>query len=525
MVPAVIEKDKENAILLSLTREISLIRDKDDLLTVIHRHLKTLFRFNDAAIGVIDKETGDQRLLVTDPESKRRAHEDYTTITTDTYPYHDGIFDVTLASEQPLIFQLEKIMARGKVPPYMQFAYDTGVREFIAVSLRTGREKTGVFYLSSEQEGTFTSYHLNLLQGIAPQLSTVVSGILVYEELLKYKQQLEEENSYLLREIGGAHEFKELIGDAPAIREVFHLVSRVADSRSTVLLLGETGTGKELIARAIHQGSDRADKLMIKVNCAALPASLIESELFGHEKGSFTGATERKLGKFELANNGTLFLDEIGELPLDLQVKLLRVLQEREIERIGGRGAIPVDVRIIAATNRNIEKEAAEGRFRNDLYYRLNVFPIVVPPLRDRKEDISLLTEYFIERFAKYAGKKVTGISTRVKQAMMSYDWPGNVRELEHLIERSILLTTGNILNEIHLPSMDSAPTNTPRQDHFKTLIENEREHIVSALKRCNGKISGPGGVAELLDIHVSTLNARIRKLGIRKDKAYRSKA
>jgi formate hydrogenlyase transcriptional activator len=303
------------------------------------------------------------------------------------------------------------------------------------------------------------------------------------------------------------------------MEDVFHLIGRVADSRSTVMLLGETGTGKELIARAIHDGSPRHDKMMIKVNCAALPEHLIESELFGHEKGSFTGAIERKLGKFELANNGTLFLDEIGELPLDLQVKLLRVLQEREIERIGGRGTIPVDVRIIAATNRNIEKEVAERRFRADLYYRLNVFPIVVPPLRDRKADIPLLATYFIERYSKYAGKRITGISEKFQQAMMAYDWPGNVRELEHLIERSILLTSGHILKESHLPGVDSEPGQ--RRDHFKTMREAERDHILSALKKCNGKISGPGGAAELLDIHVSTLNARIRKLGIRKDRSY----
>jgi transcriptional regulator with GAF, ATPase, and Fis domain len=290
-----------------------------------------------------------------------------------------------------------------------------------------------------------------------------------------------------------------------------------------VLILGETGTGKELIARAIHNESNRADKLLVKVNCAALPASLIESELFGHEKGSFTGATERKLGKFELANNGTLFLDEIGELPFDLQVKLLRVLQEREIERVGGRGSFPVDVRIIAATNRNIEKEVSEGRFRNDLYYRLNVFPIVIPPLRERKADIPLLTAYFIERYAKNAGKRITGISEKAQSAMMAYDWPGNVRELEHLIERSILLNHGPILKDVLLPGGGGGP-NPPSargKDHFRTLRENEREHIVNALRKTNGKISGPGGAAELLDINVSTLNARIRKLGIKKDRTY----
>lgn len=692
MARAVIDKDKENAILLSLSREIALIRDKDDLLTIIHRHLKTLFRFNDAAIGIIDKDSGDQRML----------------FTTDQTPFHDGVFDVTLAAGKPLIFDLDSIMRWDHVPGYLRSAHQSGVREFIAVALRSGREKTGVFYISAEKKDTFTPHHLNLLQDIAPQLSTVVANILIHEELRKkekeksflltissdmtmvrtkddlyqvidrhidsfavqadllighinddkitvspylyrpaaghkyhehpnfphhsktkysltddliadvidtdtcaifdldeyvqrsdistnmqfwytqgiheligfpliaaneivgalwlflpkkktltdfhldlfkgfcsqiavalvnikandqiaeqlkeidrYKQQLEAENSYLLREIGGGHDFKELIGSAPAMRDVFHLIKRVAGSRSTVLLLGETGTGKELIARAIHNDSSRADKLLVKVNCAALPASLIESELFGHEKGSFTGATERKLGKFELANNGTLFLDEIGELPFDLQVKLLRVLQEREIERVGGKNPIGIDVRIIAATNRNIEREVAEGRFRTDLYYRLNVFPIIVPPLRDRKADIPMLTAYFIERYSKNTGKRITGISDKAQAAMMAYDWPGNVRELEHLIERGILLTHGPILKDILVPGIGPNPPVGRRQDHFKTLRDNEREHIISALKKTNGKISGPGGAAELLDINVSTLNARIRKLGIKKDRTY----
>jgi formate hydrogenlyase transcriptional activator len=509
MARAVIDKDKENVILLSLSREIALVRDKNDLSTVLHRHLKTLFPFTTADIGIFDKDSGDQRMLF--PE------------TPDRYPFHDGIFDVTLAAGQALLFDVATIIAGGQTPEYLRKTQQAGIKEFITVALRSGGEKIGVLYLLAEKKDVFTQSHLDLLEDIAPQLSTVVANILIQEQL----QKKEQEKSILLtigRDMtGDGQDFREFIGEAPAIHDVFRLVSTVADSRSTVLILGETGTGKELIARAIHNGSRRADKLLVKVNCATLPANLIESELFGHEKGSFTGATERKLGKFELAGNSTIFLDEIGELPLDLQVKLLRVLQEREIDRVGGRSPIPVDVRIIAATNRNIEKEVAEGRFRTDLYYRLNVFPIVVPPLRERKTDIPLLTAYFIERYAKNAGKRITGISEKAQAALMAYDWPGNVRELEHLIERSILLAHGPVLKDILLPDSGRQPQATAirGKDHFKTLRENEREHIQNALRKTNGKISGPGGAAELLDINVSTLNARIRKLGINKDRTY----
>ncbi len=236
------------------------------------------------------------------------------------------------------------------------------------------------------------------------------------------------------------------------MQKVYRLMSLVAESNSTVLILGETGTGKELIARAIHNASLRKDKLMVKVNCAAMPANLIESELFGHERGAFTGAIERRIGKFELANTSTLFLDEIGEMPLEAQVKLLRVLQERELERVGGKNSIKVDVRIIVATNRNLEEEVKAGRFRSDLYYRLNVFPISLPPLRERIEDIEALANFFLNKYNKNTGKHISKISSKVMQQLRSYLWPGNVRELEHLVERSILLTSDSILREIYLP-------------------------------------------------------------------------
>jgi formate hydrogenlyase transcriptional activator len=291
-----------------------------------------------------------------------------------------------------------------------------------------------------------------------------------------------------------------------------------------VLILGETGTGKELIARAIHNHSPRANKLLVKVNCAALPANLIESELFGHEKGSFTGATERRIGKFELANGGSLFLDEIGEMPLELQVKLLRALQEREIERVGGKGVIRVDVRIIAATNRKLEEEVREGRFRTDLYFRISTFPIHLPALRHRKSDIPLLATYFAERFAKKSGKAIDTISQRAIQDLMLYHWPGNIRELEHQIERSVLLTQGHTIKLIQLPV---AATNSQNENGaekaewempIRTIDEHERELIIRTLRHCGGKVSGANGAAALLGVPSTTLNAKIKRLGIRKN-------
>jgi transcriptional regulator with GAF, ATPase, and Fis domain len=294
---------------------------------------------------------------------------------------------------------------------------------------------------------------------------------------------------------------------------------QVAHVDSTVLILGETGTGKELIARAIHNLSSRKSRPLIKVNCAALPAQLIESELFGHEKGSFTGATDKRTGKFELANGSTIFLDEIGELPLELQAKLLRVLQEKEIERIGGEKSIRVDVRIIAATNRNLEKEVAEGKFRSDLYYRLNIYPIELPALRDRKDDIPLLAAFFLRKLSNKLGKKISGISPDVMEELISNDWPGNVRELEHTIERSMLLTNGKTITALHLSKpvmIESVMGKGIFQP--KKLTDNERELILQTLQHTRGKIRGTGGAAELLDILPTTLEARMKKLGIRKE-------
>jgi transcriptional regulator with GAF, ATPase, and Fis domain len=317
-----------------------------------------------------------------------------------------------------------------------------------------------------------------------------------------------------------ANNFPEIIGNCAEMQKVYSLMALVAPSNSTVLLLGETGTGKEVVARSIHNLSSRKGKQMVAVNCAALPANLIESELFGHERGSFTGATERRLGKFEQASGGTLFLDEIGELGLDLQVKLLRALQEKEIERVGGKGTIKVNVRIIAATNKNLEEEMAQGRFRSDLYYRLNIFPILLPPLRDRKNDIPLLATHFIKNYSQECGKNVNAICSRVLQCLVNYTWPGNIRELQHLIERSVLLTEGNIIKHVLLPSPKSQGPNHEEefQSIHKTIDENEREHIYKVLKYCDGRIAGTSGAAHILGVPTTTLHSKMKRLGIKRD-------
>jgi DNA-binding NtrC family response regulator len=307
----------------------------------------------------------------------------------------------------------------------------------------------------------------------------------------------------------------DIIGESPIFQALLQDVQVVAPTDTSVLLLGETGTGKEKIAEMIHRLSPRKDGPLVRLNCAAMPATLIESILFGHEQGAFTGATQRKRGKFEQAHQGTIFLDEIGEIALDMQVKLLRVLQEKEIELLGGEEVIKVNCRIVAATNRDLEAEVAAGRFRMDLYYRLNVFPLVLPALRDRPEDIPLLARYFVEQYSKKLGKPVPELTQTAMADLQGYAWPGNIRELEHTIERTILLNRENTIRQIALAR---SPIKMDKEkDLLSSMEEVEKSHIIEVLRRCNGKIAGRGGAAELLKMHASTLNSRIKKLGIRK--------
>lgn len=331
-------------------------------------------------------------------------------------------------------------------------------------------------------------------------------------EINHLKNQLQAENIYLREEIKSLHDFDDIIGESETLMHILYRIEQVATMNTTVLLEGETGTGKELFALAIHNRSNRREKPFIKVNCASLPASLIESELFGHEKGAFTGAIQRQIGRFELAHKGTIFLDEIGEIPIELQAKLLRVLQEGEFERLGNPKTIKVDIRIIAATNRNLEEQIRQKLFRKDLFYRLNVYPITIPPLRDRISDIPLLADHFVKRFNLKLGKCVNKISKKTLKQLQSYAWPGNIRELENIIERAIIISAGSflVIEQLQKPGFEEEANLLP-------LAEYERQYIIKVLEKTYWRVDGPEGAARILDMHPETLRSRMRKLGIKR--------
>lgn len=387
-----------------------------------------------------------------------------------------------------------------------RFPY-SGINNKATIELMFAKTRNTFFGLNE------IDFAMNLL----PYLGLILSNFYAFEEIKILTKKLEQEKNYLLEEINLTNNIQEIIGNSQPLNFALNKVKQVAPLDATVLILGETGTGKELIAKAIHNLSIRKDNAFITVNCAALPVQLIESELFGHERGSFTGALEKRIGRFEVANGGTIFLDEIGELPLEIQAKLLRVLQEKEFERLGGKSTIRSDVRIVAATNRDLEKEVELGRFRSDLFFRLNVFPIVVPPLRERKDDIPLLVKYFIDKYSKRLGKELKSIKKIDLDILYNYSWPGNVRELEHIIERAIIVSEGSSLNFERL--LGSNPQQTePDIKSFKTLVDNEKEHIINALKIANGKVTGENSAAQLLGINGKTLGSKMRKLKIKRE-------
>ncbi|MEI6847644.1 MAG: sigma 54-interacting transcriptional regulator [Chlorobiaceae bacterium] len=376
----------------------------------------------------------------------------------------------------------------------------------------------------SDTSRSFDEQDQATLQLIVPQLSLALQNYLAFEEIDQLRLKLEGERTCLIDEIKAAHNFEEIIGTSNSLSTVLRRVSQVAPTDATVLIQGETGTGKELFARALHNLSTRKQRALIKINCAALPASLIESELFGHEKGSFTGATERQIGKFELAEGGTVFLDEIGELPLELQAKLLRVLQERELERLGGHRIIKVDVRIIAATNRDLSKEVSEGRFREDLFFRLNVFPLIIPPLSERRNDIPMLATHFAAKFSKEFGKPLRLFRESDMNRLVAREWKGNIRELAHLVEQAVIVSDGALLDFATILNPALSAVESPLTSQLKTMRDfeldmaaMERELIFCTLARSNGRVSGAGGAAELLAMHPKTLYSRMDKLQINK--------
>ncbi|HEU4711722.1 MAG TPA: sigma 54-interacting transcriptional regulator [Pyrinomonadaceae bacterium] len=399
-----------------------------------------------------------------------------------------------------------------------------GIQSYCVVPLVAMGKSIGTFTLWSESRNRYTQADAELLREVANQIAIAIANMKSYEEIKALKGRLEKENVYLQEEIRTVHNFEEIVGSSPALLKLLRRVDQVAPTDSSVLIYGETGTGKELIARAIHDRSNRKNRPLVKVNCSAISAGLVESELFGHVKGAFTGAFERRIGRFELADGGTLFLDEVGELPLDTQVKLLRVLQEREFEPVGSNRSIRVDVRIICATNRNLKDSIKEGTFRSDLYYRLNVFPLEVPPLRERRSDIPQLAMFFLSRFARNLGKKIDGISAAATERLMAYSWPGNIRELQNLIERALILGSGPIIDlDSDLTNVSGAFRISPSglvpvdQPSFKTLQEVEREHILNALRESRGVIEGTSGAAKALGMHPNTLRHRMEKLGIKR--------
>jgi formate hydrogenlyase transcriptional activator len=523
----VIKREAELDVLILLSNHIAAVRNNQELLAVISTDLQNILGFRHTIIARIAESGGTASGFLLDPKAASRDHPLYRQAVHGEFPIGDGILDLAVDAEVPLVFNLEELALQRELPLYLRVNYESGCRQIVVIRFTENARAFGFWIVFFDHNDTLAPSLLRMVVGIANQLSIALQNIIAnqkirqqLEEINGYKSRLEEEKMYLQEEIHTTRNYADIIGKSTELQKVFRLVAQVAPSDSTVMILGETGTGKELIARAIHDNSPRRGKLMVKVNCAALPANLIESELFGHERGSFTGAIERRVGKFELAHNGTLFLDEIGEMPLELQVKLLRALQEREIERIGGRTAIKVDVRIIAATNRDLEQEVKEGRFRIDLYFRLNIFPIHLPPLRHRVEDIPLLASHFISRFSKKTGRKINTLSNRALQELGQYSWPGNIRELEHIIERSILLSSGDALTHIALPAATSIVTLQNNRDEYslKTIDDNERDHILRALKFCSGKVDGKGGAAEILGVPASTLHSKMKKLNIRKE-------
>jgi formate hydrogenlyase transcriptional activator len=403
-----------------------------------------------------------------------------------------------------------------------------GLQAICCIPLSNRGRTFGTLNLASRRPDVFSATDIELVQQVAAQIAIAVENALAFKQIDALKDKLAEEKLYLEEEIRSAFNFEEIIGESPAIRRVLAQVELVAPAGTTILILGETGTGKEVIARAVHNLSPRKERTFVKINCAAIPSGLLEAELFGHERGAFTGAINQKIGRFELADRGTLFLDEIGDIPLELQPKLLRVLQEQEFERLGSNRTQRVDVRVVAATNRDLAQLVTERAFRSDLYYRLNVFPIQIPPLRERREDVPLLVRYFVQNFSRRLNKTVEYVPAEAMDALANYAWPGNIRELENLIERAVLLSPGKELrvplSELKADANSSANVSadlslfSPSPSApMATLEEAERQHILRALRRTEWRIAGPKGAAAILGMKRTTLQARMRKLGIRR--------
>jgi len=502
----------------------------EDVLTTVTSVLVERADFRSVAIWLYLQDDECERcraLPASDRTEQRRLHRVTRTTSSPmleqlhTLPLNDA-FAARLARDRSPIWEndllkLAKLLALmteghvelSKAEDSAARAAQEGLRGAALFPLFVGEDFTGILFMTAERE--ITPEEVGYLEVFALQTASIIRWSRTYGEIERLRDRLAEENSYLDEAVRQEAGFTGIVGISGALKEVLPLIAQVAPTDSTVLLVGETGTGKELFARAVHEASRRAGHPMIKVNCGGFASGLVDSELFGHERGAFTGATQRRVGRFELANRGTLFLDEVAELPPETQVKLLRVLQEREFERVGGERTIAVDVRLIAATHRDLELEVSRERFRADLYYRLNVLPIRIPPLRERPEDVEPLVGHFVAHFGRRMGKKFRGLSQGSLGRLQGYDWPGNIRELQNVIERACVLAKGPVV-DVPDPALG---TRQRRAWHPTTLDEAEQAHIGRTLEQTGWRIEGPGGAAALLGLRPSTLRSRIKKHGL----------
>ena len=492
-------------VVLDVTNAMVANLDLQELFQAVSALLRRLIRHEYASLVVLDPAKGQLRLEALDFPGNQQVHE------AKPAPGEDSPAAIAMRTRQPLLWTRQD--AERFDSEIMRRLLAEGLQSAVCIPLLRGERVLGTLNVASTREANFGPPEVELLTQIGNELAIAVENALAFRQIEELKDKLAEEKLYLEDEIRTEYDFEEIVGDSQAWKRVLRDVETVAPTDSTVLIQGESGTGKELIARAIHNLSARRERTFVKVNCAAIPTGLLESELFGHEKGAFTGAIGQKIGRFELADKGTLFLDEIGDIPLELQPKLLRVLQEREFERLGSTRTVKVNIRLVTATNRDLSQMIANREFREDLFYRLNVFPILLPPLRERREDIPLLVRYFTQKYARRMNRPIETIPAEAMEALANWNWPGNVRELENFIERAVILTRGSAL---HVPLAELRNGGDPAPAAaLTTLEEAEREHILRALRETNWVVGGPAGAAARLGLKRTTLQSRMVKLGI----------
>ena len=502
--PKTVVEDRYQA-LLAVSAAIVAHRDLSALFHDLAGQLQRVVRFDYLSLVLHDAATNTMRMHLLEP-SEPTAPEM-------VLPPEDDPAGLVWQTQQPLITSHMAELARW--PRLLERVQPYGVQSYCWLPLTTARRRLGTLVFACKQASAYDTADVAFLQLVANQVAVAVENALAFEEIEALKDQLAKENAYLEEEARTEHNFGEVVGESAALLRVLKEVETVAPTGSTALIRGETGTGKELIARALHDLSPRKGRTFVKLNCAAIPTGLLESELFGHEKGAFTGAISQKIGRFELAHQGTLFLDEVGDIPPELQPKLLRVLQEREFERLGGTKTIKVDVRLVAATHRDLARMVADGRFREDLYYRLNVFPVVLPPLRERRDDIPRLVRHFTQQFARRMGRRIETIPSAVMDALVGYSWPGNVRELQNVIERAVILSPGAAL-QVPLGDLQVAHAQAEMPDAARgSLADAERDHILSVLRETGWLLAGPNGAAARLGMKRTTLQSKMKKLGI----------